>query len=376
MNATRIVGSSPRRRALAAFSTLFVAAGGPVASSAFAPIHLQRHPATPSPTWEQPSRGLSMKTTRSDESSTAALQRPSLEECEALLQTAERAARAAGAIIRSNLGCSSASADDEEKCEIKFSIKDVVTKYDKQAQEAIQAIVSTKYPHHTFLGEEDVAAGGEASATALTNALSASDYLWICDPIDGTANFASGLPLCGVTMAVLYQGTPIVASIYDPHRDELFSTIQGQGAWMTTTTHVPENRTPLSVQTGITSIQDAIINAGCPADPNAFDASMRGVLALNSQARGIRVLACSALTLAWIASGRLTAHFGYDLSSWDLVAGAMLIREAGGCITDITGSPYEVETRNMLCSNHPQVHEKILDVLQKNDAVSFERVKK
>jgi myo-inositol-1(or 4)-monophosphatase len=369
MKAIRMLtcSSSPRRRALAAFSTFFATAGP--GASAFAPIH--HHP-TPTTAWQQASRGLSVRATRIDESNSPTLQTPSLEECEALLQTAERAAQAAGAIILSNLGCSSAS--DDEECEIKFSIKDVVTQYDKEAQEAIQAIVSTDYPDHNFLGEEDVAAGGEASAAALTNALSA-EYLWICDPIDGTANFASGLPLCGVTMAVLYQGTPIVASIYDPHRDEMFSTIQGQGAWMTTKTHLPEQeRTPLSVQKGITSVQDAIINAGCPADPNAFDTSMRGVLALNSQARGIRVLACSALTLAWLASGRLTAHFGYDLSSWDLVAGAMLIREAGGCITDITGSPYEVKTRNMLCSNHPQVHDQILDVLQKADAVSFERV--
>lgn len=359
-----MVGFGHRRRALVAFSTCFMAVVGPIAL-AFGPIHLHQT------TRQRHSRGFSIRTTSSDDGTTA-LQNPSLKECEALLQTAESAAQAAGEIIRFNLGCSSASQD--EQCEIKFSIKDVVTQYDKEAQEAIQAIVSKEYPHHNFLGEEDVAAGGEASAAALTNALSA-EYLWICDPIDGTANFASGLPLCGVTMAVLYQGTPIVASIYDPHRDELFSTILGQGAWMTTTTHTPEKRTRLSVQTGIVSIQDAIINAGCPADPNAFDASMRGVLALNSQARGIRVLACSALTLAWIASGRLTAHFGYDLSSWDLVAGAMLIREAGGTITDITGSPYEVETRNMLCSNNPQVHQAILGVLQKADAISFERVK-
>ena len=72
-------------------------------------------------------------------------------------------------------------------------------------------------------------------------------------------------------------------------------------------------------------LRDVIVNVGCPADPNAFEASMRGVMALNSKCRSLREIACSALTLAWVASNRLGTHFGYDLSSWDLVAGALLI---------------------------------------------------
>ena len=84
------------------------------------------------------------------------------------------------------------------------------------------------------------------------------------------------------------------------------------------------------------------------------------------------MIACSALTTAWIAAGRLTAHFGYDLSSWDLVAGALLIQEAGGVVTDLNGSPYQITTRNMLCSNG-LVHDPILKVLKEADAISFEQ---
>jgi myo-inositol-1(or 4)-monophosphatase len=286
-----------------------------------------------------------------------------LEDCQRILATAEEAARAAGVIILSHLGCCSEAAD---QCEIKFSIKDVVTEYDKLAQEAIEAIVVSHYPEHSFLGEEDVDPGGIASEQALDEALSAtpSGYVWICDPIDGTANFASGLPLCAVTMSVVYKSVPIVGIIYDPHRNEMFSSIRGQGAFL--------NGNECRVQSAVTETSDAIVNAGCPADPNAFKVSMRGMLALNSKARGIRVIACSALTLAWIACGRLTAHFGYDLSSWDLVAGALLIQEADGRITDIDGSPYKVETRNMLCSNG-NVHDEILAVLRHADATSFTR---
>ena len=104
---------------------------------------------------------------------------------------------------------------------------------------------------------------------------------------------------------------------------------------------------------GITKLISIIfIKAGCPADPNAFAASMRGVGRLNSECRGLRVIiACSALTLAWVASNRLGGHFGYDLSSWDLVAGALLVKEAGGTVTDLDGSSYRVTTRNMLASS-------------------------
>lgn len=287
----------------------------------------------------------------------------SLDELQSMLKVAEKAARQAGGIIMSNEGCCST---DDDACEVKFSIKDVVTEYDSAAQIAIEGIVSTAYPHHSFLGEENVDPGSVASEQALTDALSStpSGFLWICDPIDGTANFASGLSMSAVTMGVVYKGIPIIGVVYDPHTDEMFTAIREQGAFC--------NGVKLQVAQAINNMKDAIINAGCPADPNAFEASMRGVLALNSKSRGIRIIACSALTTAWIASGRLTAHFGYDLSSWDLIAGALLIQEAGGCVTDLDGSAYDLSTRNMLCSNE-KVHYPILDVLTKADAVSFKR---
>eukprot|EP00977_Amphora_coffeiformis_P001152 scaffold244_cov172-Amphora_coffeaeformis.AAC.5 len=299
---------------------------------------------------------------------------------EGLRQTAEAAARAAGQVIVENLGCASkrrqgsaaASADNDGSNnaaeQVKTSIKDIVTEHDKKAQIAVESIIRGAYPNHSFLGEEDVDPGAAASEQALTDFLSQTEsgFLWICDPIDGTANFASGLAMCAVTVSVVYQGTPLIGVIFDPHAEEMFTAVKGQGASV--------NGQPLTVAMGITDVKDSIINAGCPADPNAFAASMRGIAALNSKCRGLRMIACSALTTAWIAAGRLTAHFGYDLSSWDLVAGALLIQEAGGLVTDLDGSPYRLETRNMLCSNgEPSVHNSILQVLKDADATSFLR---
>jgi myo-inositol-1(or 4)-monophosphatase len=315
-----------------------------------------------------------------------------LQECQNLLSTAERAARAAGAIIAAHSGCGSFNNNNienqqQQQQEIileKFNLKDIVTKYDKQAQEAIEAIVRHDFPTHSFLGEEHVASGGAASELALVQALQATTtgFVWICDPIDGTANFASGLPLSAVTVSVVYMGTPIVGVVYDPHGNELYSAIRGQGAALNgrpiTTTTTTTTRSSLGAISSASSskvlLKNSIVNAGCPADPNAFAASMRGVLALNAKCRGIRIIACSALTTAWIASGRLTAHFGYDLSSWDLVAGALLIQEAGGTVTELDGSAYRLETRTMLCSNGSvELHDEILSILKAADAISFTR---
>lgn len=167
-----------------------------------------------------------------------------------------------------------------------------------------------------------------------------------------------------MTLAVVYKGTVVVGVIYDPHREEMFGAVQGYGATC--------NGEPMRVAHAVTSVNEAIVNAGCPADPNAFDASVRGIMALNRHSRGIRMIACSALTLAWIASGRLAAHYGYDLSAWDLVAGALLVHEAGGKVTDLDGTDYVLETRNMLCSNG-HVHDEILKILTDADAVTFTR---
>ena len=287
------------------------------------------------------------------------------------MTVAQRAAMAAGGIIRTHLGCSSEAgggSDHRIDFEVKTTIKDIVTQYDSQAQAAVEDIIRGAFPEHSFLGEENVAPGAAASEQALLEALqeTSSGFVWICDPIDGTANFASGLPLCGVTLSVIFKGTPIVGVIYDPNADEMFSAIRGQGAFL-------NNNVPISAAKTITNIKDAIVNAGCPADPNAFEISMKGALALNSECRGLRMIACSALTTAWIAAGRMTAHFGYDLSSWDLVAGALIIQEAGGLVTDLDGSPYKVTTRNMLCSNGGGVHYQILQVLKDAGAVEFSR---
>jgi myo-inositol-1(or 4)-monophosphatase len=246
----------------------------------------------------------------------------------------------------------------------KTNFQDVYTIYDMQAQDVIEEIVLARYPNHSFLGEESVSADNSDAALhrALVQAMN-SHVLWIVDPIDGTANFASGMALSAVTIAVVYKGTVVVGVVYDPFRNDMFCAIKGQGAYL-------NDQYLLQVTPRVTTVSEAVINAGCPANVNAYACALRGVQALHGRSRGLRMMACTALVTAWIAAGRLTAHFAYDLNSWDVAAGALLIQEAGGLVTDLYGMPYQLSTRNMLCSNG-LVHYEILDILQDASAVSY-----
>ena len=216
------------------------------------------------------------------------------------------------------------------------------------------------FPDHDFLGEEDVPPGKEASAAALDAKLSSSDkWLWIVDPIDGTTNFVHGMPLCMPSVAATYKGEVMVGVIYDPHRDELFSAVRGLGAYMNDERiHVGSQET----------ICDAIVAMGSPPAEESMQMSLRGVQALMPKVRTIRMLGSAALMLAWVANGRLTCYWEYDLSSWDIAAGALIVQEAGGRFTDLSGEEFNLRTRKMIASNG-KVHDEILRVLREEASV-------
>jgi len=219
----------------------------------------------------------------------------------------------------------------------------------------IREIVLESFSDHDFLGEEDVAPGKEASSAALDSKLkNSADWLWIVDPIDGTTNFVHGMPLCMPSVAAAYKGEVMVAVIYDPHRDELFTATLGGGAFL--------NGEPIKVGDQKV-IGDAIVAMGSPPAEESMNMSLKGVAVLMPKVRTIRMLGSAAIMLAWVANGRLTCYWEYDLSSWDIAAGALLVTEAGGKFTDLNGDPYSLRTRKMIASNG-LVHDDILSTLQ------------
>jgi len=277
-----------------------------------------------------------------------------------ILGVATEAAKKAGDIILGNSG-------GAEVTERKANSRDLLTLIDPLCEKTIRSTVLDNFPDHDFLGEEDVSPGKAASAAAIEEKLSknsssangnknGSDWLWIVDPIDGTTNFVHGMPLNMPSIAAAYKGRVVVGVIYDPHRDELFTAIRGGGSFLNGNLIRVGNQSKLG---------DAVVAMGSPPGEESMKMSLIGVQALMPKVRTIRMIGSAAIMLAWIANGRLTAYWEYDLSSWDIAAGALIIQEAGGSITDLTNDPFSLRTRKIVASNG-RIHDELLTVL--NDA--------
>lgn len=253
----------------------------------------------------------------------------------------------AGEWINTKLGAYS-------RLDLKYSSHDLVTEVDKGSEKMIRSLIRTHFPTHSFLGEEGVEAGPEASAQAIAE-LRDEEYLWIVDPIDGTTNFVHGFPYFAVSIALAHRGEVIVGVVYDPCRDELFLAEKGKGAY------VHGKRMQVSKEA---ALHESLIATGFPADHRyALPVNLRGVQAIAPQVRNLRVAGSAALHMAYVAAGRLSGFWEIGLNSWDLAAGALLIQESGGKVSDTAGSPYHLGVRNVTASNG-LVHDELVAALE------------
>lgn len=182
-----------------------------------------------------------------------------------------------------------------------------------------------------------------------------SDFLWIVDPIDGTTNFVHGMPLCMPSVAVAYKGEVVVGVIFDPHRDELFTATKGGGAQMN----------GKDIRVGHQDrLADALVAMGSPPGEESMQMSLKGVAVLMPAVRSVRMLGSAALMLAWVANGRLTCYWEYDLSSWDVAAGTLIIQESGGQVTDFKGTDFSLTCRK-ICATNKKIHSEMLATLSR-----------
>lgn len=236
----------------------------------------------------------------------------------------------------------------------KYSMHDLVTEVDKGSERMIRNLIATHFPTHSFLGEEGVEPGPEAASKAIREMVD-SEYLWIVDPVDGTTNFVHGFPFYSVSIALAHRGQIIVGVVYDPSRDELFVAERGKGAYVRGRTMQVSQEPTLS---------RSLIATGFPADQHvALPLNMKGIQALAPKVRNLRVAGSAALHLAYVAAGRLSGFWEYNLSAWDIAAGALLVEEAGGRLSDLSGGPYHLGVRNIMASNG-HIHEEFLSELQ------------
>jgi myo-inositol-1(or 4)-monophosphatase len=244
------------------------------------------------------------------------------------------------------------------KLELKYSVHDLVTEVDKGSERLIRNLVGTHFPHHAFLGEEGVEPGPEASSQALAE-VSDSEYLWIVDPIDGTTNFVHGFPFFCVSIALAYKGEVIVGVIYDPSKDELFVAEKGKGAY------VHGKKMGVSEES---TLRGSLIATGLPADHHyALPLNLKGINSIAPEVRNLRIAGSAALHLAYVAAGRLSGFWEIGLSSWDIAAGALIVQESGGLVTDTLGRPYTLAVRNIAATNG-LLHDELLGALAKAEA--------
>jgi myo-inositol-1(or 4)-monophosphatase len=253
----------------------------------------------------------------------------------------------AGEWIKSKMG-------SVTQLDTKYSMHDLVTEMDKGAERMIRNLIGTHFPQHSFLGEEGVEPGPEASAKALKDK-SDSEYLWIVDPIDGTTNYVHGFPFFSVSIALAYRGQVIVGVVYDPSRDELFVAERGKGAYVHGRKMQVSNEKTLS---------QSLLATGLPADHHvALPANLKEIQALAPKVRNLRIAGSAALHLAYVAAGRVSGFWEHNLSSWDIAAGSLLVEEAGGRLSDMNGDDYHIGVRNILASNGA-IHDELLSELE------------
>lgn len=251
----------------------------------------------------------------------------------------------AGEWIKSKVG-------DIGQLATKSSSRDLVTEVDKGAEKMIRNLILTHFPHHAILGEEGVEPGVEAAMAALRE-VQDEDYVWVVDPIDGTTNFVHGFPFFSVSIALAYKGEIIVGVIYDPSRDELFVAEKGKGAYV--------RGRPVRVSAE-GRLADCLLGTGFPADKEAAQGNLAGLQALIPKVRNIRTGGSAALQMAYVAAGRLSGFWEIGLSPWDVAAGVLMIREAGGTVTDFDENPYSLASGDIIATNGA-IHREISDEL-------------
>jgi len=211
------------------------------------------------------------------------------------------------------------------------SINDFVSEVDKTAEKAIINEIKKVFPNHSILAEES----GET--------LGDSDFQWIIDPLDGTTNYLHGFPQYAVSIALLEKQVVTHAVIYDPFKEELFNASKGEGAYLN------NERIRVTMSNGL---QDTLIGTGFPFRyPEHLDCYLKTFKAIHPHVSGIRRAGSAALDLAYLAAGRLDGFWEIGLNSWDIAAGALLVKEAGGFIGDFSGRDQYLETGNVVAGN-------------------------
>ncbi|HEX3179093.1 MAG TPA: inositol monophosphatase family protein [Methylomirabilota bacterium] len=246
------------------------------------------------------------------------------------------AARAAGRLLREALS-------GAHRIAYKGTPTNLVTEMDQRAEALILDRLRAAFPDDAILAEETGAAGGR------------SGRRWLVDPLDGTTNYAHGLPIFGVSIALESAGERVLGVVYDPTRDEMFVGERGGGASL--------NGAAIHVSTAAT-VDESLLVTGFPYNIRETpDTNLTEYAGFSVRARAVRRLGSAVLDLAYVACGRFDGFWELRLGAWDVAAGAVLVAEAGGRVTGLDGAPLDLDAPTLLASNG-RIHDEMLATLR------------
>jgi myo-inositol-1(or 4)-monophosphatase len=226
----------------------------------------------------------------------------------------------------------------------KKGLIDLVTEVDVAIESGFRKMIAGRFPDHAVLGEEMGMSPDDSQARCR----------WLFDPIDGTTNYAHGLPIYCASAALEVDGRIQVGAVFDPTREELFTAERGRGAFL--------NGTPLGVSQA-SALVDSLLVTGFPYDVQTRTDDIVGLFGrFLARARAVRRLGSAALDLCYVAAGRMDGFWEQDLKPWDVAAGILLVEEAGGRVSGFSGAPFSPYGANIVASNG-HLHQQMLDVI-------------
>jgi myo-inositol-1(or 4)-monophosphatase len=255
-----------------------------------------------------------------------------------MIEDVKYISKVAGEIIRGYFG-------KNFSVEFKSDIKNLVTQADKESEKTIIDFIRKKYPSHGILAEES----GEQ--------IKDSEYLWVIDPLDGTSNFAHGLPIFSVSIGVQFKKKTVVGVVYDVMRDKIYLAEKGSGAF--------RDEVKLSVSNS-SKIEESFLVTGFPYNisenpENAFEK----FIAMTKASRAVRRLGSAAIDFCYVAEGVFDGFWEVHLNPWDICAGKLIVEEAGGLVTDFLGNDIDIFNKTILASNG-LIHQRMISILKEN----------
>ena len=268
---------------------------------------------------------------------------PSTEQLQTFLDVATESVLAAGAVLKERWG---KLTDIQEK----GRQGDLVTEADKLAEKEVLKVLNRHLPNHQILAEESGSLGNADS-----------EYLWAIDPLDGTTNYAHGLPLAATSVGLIIDGIPSVGAVYNPFSNELFRAATGLGATC--------NRQAIRVST-TKELRESLLITGFAYDRRETnDNNYAEFCHMTHLTQGVRRLGCASMDLAGVACGRLDGYWERGIQPWDMAAGIVILSEAGGKITAYDGSPLDIGSGRILATNG-LIHASLSQALAETPALS------